>query len=95
VKRSLRFLSAFALTACATYSLNLRHHRTKKNATDGVASTAIAPFCELFALTSPVTFMLWLIGGAMLCKRSDRSTASHSEKDPITPPTIDIRLCSG
>jgi len=54
-------------TANATYDqawldyqheIGLRHHRTKKNATDGVASTAIVPFRDLFALIFPVTFTL-------------------------------------
>jgi hypothetical protein len=38
--------------------IGLRHHRTKKNMTDGVASSAIVPFRNLFALVFPVTFTL-------------------------------------
>jgi hypothetical protein len=40
------------------YEIGLRHHRTKKNRTDGVASTDHVPFRDLFALVFPVTFTL-------------------------------------
>ena len=40
------------------HEIALRHHRSKKNRTDGAASTAIVPFRDLFALTFPVTFTL-------------------------------------
>jgi hypothetical protein len=40
------------------HEIGLRHHRTKKNRTDGAASTAIVPFRDLFLLVFPVTFTL-------------------------------------
>lgn len=40
------------------HEIGLRHHRAKKNRTDGAASTAIVPFRDLFALVYPVTFTL-------------------------------------
>ena len=41
------------------HEIGLRHHRTKKNQTDGAAaSAAIVPFRDLFALIFPVTFTL-------------------------------------
>jgi hypothetical protein len=40
------------------HEIGLRHHRTKKNVTDGAASTAIVPFRDLFALIFPITFTL-------------------------------------
>jgi hypothetical protein len=40
------------------YEIGLRHHRSKKNLTDGAASTAIVPFRDLFALAFPITFTL-------------------------------------
>lgn len=40
------------------HEIGLRHHRTKKNRTDGAASTDIVPFRYLFLLTFPVTFTL-------------------------------------
>lgn len=40
------------------HEIGLRHHRTKKNQTDGAASTDIVPFRDLFALIFPVTFTL-------------------------------------
>lgn len=40
------------------HEIGLRHHRSKKNRTDGAASTAIVPFRDLFALVFPVTFTL-------------------------------------
>lgn len=40
------------------HEIGLRHHRTKKNRTDGVASTDNVPFRDLFALIFPVTFTL-------------------------------------
>ena len=36
----------------------LRHHRAKKNQTDGAASTELVPFRNLLALVFPVTFTL-------------------------------------
>jgi hypothetical protein len=38
--------------------IGLRHHRTKKNRTDGAPSTEIVPFRNLFLLVFPVTFTL-------------------------------------
>jgi hypothetical protein len=38
--------------------IGLRHHRTKKNRTDGVTSAAIVPFRDLFLLIFPVTLTL-------------------------------------
>jgi hypothetical protein len=38
--------------------IGLRHYRTKKNRTDGAASTGIVPFRDLFLLVFPVTFTL-------------------------------------
>lgn len=40
------------------HEVGLRHHRTKKNRTDGAASTAIVPFRDLYLLVFPVTFTL-------------------------------------
>jgi hypothetical protein len=40
------------------HEIGLRHHRTKKNKTDGATSTAIVPFRDLFALIFPVTVTL-------------------------------------
>jgi hypothetical protein len=40
------------------HEIGLRHHRTKKNHTDGVASTNVVPFRDLFALVFPVTLTL-------------------------------------
>jgi len=40
------------------HEVALRHHRAKKNKTDGAASTDIVPFRDLFALIFPVTFTL-------------------------------------
>jgi hypothetical protein len=40
------------------YEIGLRHHRTKKNLTDGVASTDIVPFRDLILLVVPITFTL-------------------------------------
>ncbi|HEY8375938.1 MAG TPA: protoglobin domain-containing protein [Nannocystis sp.] len=40
------------------HEIGLRHHRTKKNRTDGAPSTDIVPFRHLFALIFPVTFTL-------------------------------------
>ncbi len=40
------------------HEIALRHHRSKKNRTDGAASTAIVPFRDLFALIFPVTHTL-------------------------------------
>jgi hypothetical protein len=40
------------------HEIGLRHHRARKNRTDGVASTDIVPFRDLFLLIFPVTFTL-------------------------------------
>ena len=40
------------------HEIGLRHHRAKKNQTDGAASTDIVPFRDLFALIFPITFTL-------------------------------------
>jgi len=40
------------------HEIGLRHHRTRKNETDGAPSTDIVPFRHLFALIFPVTFTL-------------------------------------
>lgn len=54
-------------TACAEYDqawlnyqheIGLRHHRTKKNQTDGAAAMDIVPFRYIFLLVFPVTFTL-------------------------------------
>lgn len=40
------------------HEIGLRHHRAKKNLTDGADSTAIVPFRHLFAVIVPVTTTL-------------------------------------
>ncbi len=40
------------------HEIGLRHHRAKKNQTDGVSAAAIVLFRDLFALVFPVTFTL-------------------------------------
>jgi Protoglobin len=40
------------------HEIGLRHHRTKKNRTDGSPSTEIVPFRDLFLLVFPITFTL-------------------------------------
>jgi hypothetical protein len=40
------------------HEIGLRHHRTKKNQTDGVPAAAIIPFRDLFALIFPITYTL-------------------------------------
>lgn len=40
------------------YEIGLRHHRSRKNRTDGAASTDIVPFRDLFLLVFPVTLTL-------------------------------------
>ena len=40
------------------HEIGLRHHRMKKNATDGARSTDLVPFRHLFALVYPVTATL-------------------------------------
>lgn len=40
------------------HEIGLRHHRTRKNRTDGAAAAAIVPFRDLFALVFPITFTL-------------------------------------
>jgi Protoglobin len=49
------------------HEIGLRHHRAKKNQTDGAASTAIVPFRDLFLLVVPVTTTL----KPFLAKRGD------------------------
>lgn len=40
------------------HEIGLRHHRTRKNRTDGVTAAPIVPFRDLFLLIYPVTFTL-------------------------------------
>ncbi len=40
------------------HEIGLRHHRAKKNRTDGAASVDIVPFRDLFLLIFPVTWTL-------------------------------------
>jgi hypothetical protein len=40
------------------HEIGLRHHRTKKNVTDGADAAANIPFRNLFALAFPITFTL-------------------------------------
>lgn len=40
------------------HEIGLRHHRTKKNRTDGAAASDIVPFRHLFLLVYPVTWTL-------------------------------------
>ena len=40
------------------HEIGVRHHRTKKNRTDGAAASDHVPFRDLFALIFPVTFTL-------------------------------------
>lgn len=40
------------------YEIGLRHHRKKKNLTDGAGSTDIVPFRDMFLLIFPITFTL-------------------------------------
>jgi hypothetical protein len=40
------------------HEIGLRHHRSKKNVTDGVAAADLVPFRHLAALIFPVTFTL-------------------------------------
>ncbi|MGE3344357.1 MAG: protoglobin domain-containing protein [Vicinamibacterales bacterium] len=40
------------------HEIGLRHHRAKKNRTDGAPSTALVPFRDLFLLVVPVTTTL-------------------------------------
>lgn len=40
------------------HEIGLRHHRQKKNFTDGAASTDIVPFRDMFLLVFPITFTL-------------------------------------
>ena len=40
------------------HEIGLRHHRAKKNATDGAAAADVVPFRHLFALIFPITFTL-------------------------------------
>ncbi len=40
------------------HEIGLRHHRSRKNRTDGADAAAIVPFRDLFALAVPVTFTL-------------------------------------
>ncbi len=40
------------------HEIGLRHHRTKKNTTDGAAASAIVPFRDLFGLILPIALTL-------------------------------------
>lgn len=40
------------------HEIGLRHHRVKKNVTDGAPSTDLVPFRNLFPLVFPITFTL-------------------------------------
>ena len=40
------------------YEIGLRHHRAKKNRTDGVPGAEVVPFRDLFLLIFPVTHTL-------------------------------------
>jgi len=40
------------------HEIGLRHHRMKKNRTDGASASPIVPFRDLFLLVYPVTFTL-------------------------------------
>ena len=40
------------------HEIGLRHHRAKKNSTDGAEASQIVPFRDLFLLIYPVTFTL-------------------------------------
>lgn len=40
------------------HEIGLRHHRTRKNRTDGAAATDHVPFRDLFALVFPITYTL-------------------------------------
>ncbi len=40
------------------HEIGLRHHRKKKNLTDGAASADIVPFRDMFLLVFPITFTL-------------------------------------
>lgn len=40
------------------HEIGLRHHRARKNHTDGAASTDVVPFRHLFAVVFPVTYTL-------------------------------------
>ncbi len=40
------------------HEIGLRHHRSKKNCTDGVAAAEIVPFRYLFLLVYPITYTL-------------------------------------
>ena len=40
------------------HEMGLRHHRRKKNVTDGAAATDVIPFRDLFLLVFPITFTL-------------------------------------
>ncbi|HEX5660522.1 MAG TPA: protoglobin domain-containing protein [Polyangiales bacterium] len=53
------------------HEIGLRHHRAKKNVTDGANSTALVPFKNLFALIFPVTFTL----------RAFLANKGHSQQD--------------
>ncbi|AYC32125.1 protogloblin ApPgb [Pseudomonas cavernae] len=53
------------------HEIGLRHHRSKKNRTDGAAASAIVPFRDLFLLIYPITFTL----------RPFLAKAGHSAED--------------
>lgn len=60
------------------HEIGLRHHRTKKNRTDGVASTDIVPLRYLFALVVPITTTLrpFLARGGDSPEEVDRMAAA-------------------
>ncbi|MCC6318499.1 MAG: protogloblin ApPgb [Gemmatimonadaceae bacterium] len=60
------------------HEIGLRHHRTKKNRTDGAASSAIVPFRDLFLLIFPVTVTLkpFLAGQGRTADEVDRMYAA-------------------
>ena len=53
------------------HQIGLRHHRTRKNRTDGAASSQHVPFRDLFLLVYPITFTLKLF----------LATREHSAED--------------
>lgn len=60
------------------HEIGLRHHRSRKNRTDGAASTDIVPFRHLFLLIYPVTFTLrpFLAKGGHSAEDVDRMHAA-------------------
>jgi hypothetical protein len=65
------------------HEIGLRHHRAKKNKTDGASSTDIVPFRNLFALVFPVTFTL----------RPFLAKQGHSAKDVDTMYQAWVKSC--